>query len=38
MENIALAKPDATLDEIKHVAEIAGIKAEIEACQALKLS
>ncbi|WP_454440662.1 ABC transporter ATP-binding protein [Vibrio bathopelagicus] len=31
MENIALAKPDATLDEIKHVAEIAGIKAEIEA-------
>lgn len=31
MENIALAKPDATLDEIKHVAEMAGIKAEIEA-------
>lgn len=30
-ENIALAKPDATDEEIKHVAKMAGIQAEIEA-------
>lgn len=30
-ENIALAKPDASQAEIEHVAEMAGIRAEIEA-------
>lgn len=30
-ENIALAKPDATDEEIKHVAKMASIQAEIEA-------
>lgn len=30
-ENIALAKPDATEDQIKHVADMAGIKSEIDA-------
>lgn len=30
-ENIALAKPDATEEQIKHVAEMAGIKNEIDA-------
>ncbi|RJX75285.1 ATP-binding cassette domain-containing protein [Vibrio sinensis] len=30
-ENIALAKPDASIDEIIHVAQMAGIKDEIEA-------
>ncbi|MGR6834955.1 ABC transporter ATP-binding protein [Aliivibrio wodanis] len=30
-ENIALAKPDATEEQIKHIAEMAGIKNEIDA-------